>query len=282
MNVLLVDDNPADVEQIKTLLGQAAGAEFRIHWMSRLSAATERLRARGLDLVLLNLDLPDMRGLAGLDAVHEAYPHVPIVALLERNDPVQGVAAVQRGAQDVLAKDGLSGPLLAQTLRYAYERYFHMAASQAEDRRRQWQRQLDLPEERTAPEADAASGEPAGGVPDETETALEELYATMLRAYVGALRARATPPRELIEDLTQALCARRVRARDIARLHSRTLHRVARRALPDTERRFAADARLALIEIFGRVLDHYRPPAAGEDAGPSSPASAADIDRRSG
>jgi hypothetical protein len=86
---------------------------------------------------------------------------------------------------------------------------------------------------------------------------LEQGYATMVGDYVRAFRMKQEPPRPAIKEIALALSSVGYGAREIARLHSRILDRVARRALPDAERAYSADARLALIEVLGRVLDIY-------------------------
>ena len=66
VKVLLVEDNPGDVRLIQTVLssGEMMGSihvfgAFDMEHVDRLSTGLERLRAGGIDLVLLDLSLPD-------------------------------------------------------------------------------------------------------------------------------------------------------------------------------------------------------------------------------
>src|SRR5262245_36386169 len=62
LSILLVEDNPADARLIREMLAQAEGVRFEIAYADRLSPALDYLRKGGIDAVLLDLSLPDSRG----------------------------------------------------------------------------------------------------------------------------------------------------------------------------------------------------------------------------
>jgi signal transduction histidine kinase len=122
IRILLVEDNPGDVRLLQESLGEGDGAGFELEVVDRLSTGLERLAKGGIDLVLLDLGLPDCQGLDTLTRVHAAAPEVPNVILTALDDEAVAVQAVQRGAQDYLVKGQIESRLLTRAIRYAIER----------------------------------------------------------------------------------------------------------------------------------------------------------------
>lgn len=90
--------------------------------VDRLSKGLSRLEQGCVDLVLLDLGLPDSQGLDTFEKIHSAALQVPIVILTGLKDDALGVEAVRRGAQDYFSKGKLDGPLLVRAITYAVER----------------------------------------------------------------------------------------------------------------------------------------------------------------
>jgi signal transduction histidine kinase len=125
--ILLVEDNPADVDLIGEALadGSASGAglaSFALVPARRLTDGLARLTAGDIDVVLLDLSLPDSQGLDTFRRLHAAAPRLPIVVLSGLNDEDLAVRAMREGAQDYLVKGRADGELLTRTIRYAIER----------------------------------------------------------------------------------------------------------------------------------------------------------------
>jgi PAS domain S-box-containing protein len=128
IRVLLVEDDPRDAEALRDLLAQCRTTIFRVAEASRLSGALEALVRDGPDVVLLDLRLPDSEGLEGCERLVAEAPQVPVVVLTSLEDESLGVAAVQRGAQDFLAKGSADPEGVGRALRYAIERHAMIAA----------------------------------------------------------------------------------------------------------------------------------------------------------
>lgn len=122
IEVLLVEDNPADVRLLREILKDATSTELKLTHVEWLEQALKRIDEEPVDVVLLDLTPPDSLGLATLAKVHERVPTVPIVVLSGLDDEKLAVKAVQNGAQDYLFKGQLNGELLVRSLRYAIER----------------------------------------------------------------------------------------------------------------------------------------------------------------
>jgi signal transduction histidine kinase len=122
IRILLVEDNPGDARLIRELLREAGSFAADLEHVDRLSSAQERLVAGGVDLVLLDLSLPDAHGMNTVRGALSAAPDVPIVVLTGLDDESVAVQAVQSGAQDYLVKGQVDPVLLIRAIRYAIER----------------------------------------------------------------------------------------------------------------------------------------------------------------
>jgi DNA-binding NarL/FixJ family response regulator len=143
--VLLIEDNPGDIRLIREALAEADEAMFHLEVAERLSVGLAYLAASQVDLVLLDLALPDSFGLETFFSVHTCAPGVPIVVLSMSEDDAMAVRAVQAGAQDYLVKRYVDRYILVRSLRYAIER------GRAEDALRRAKAELEIRvQERTA------------------------------------------------------------------------------------------------------------------------------------
>jgi diguanylate cyclase (GGDEF)-like protein len=120
--ILLIEDNPGDVRLIQEILSEIKDAKFDFLIANRLSEGLELLTKDGIDVVLLDLSLPDSQGLETFTKVHEKTPDVAIIVLTGLDDSEIGIKAVQKGAQDYLVKGKVDGNLLFRSIRYAVER----------------------------------------------------------------------------------------------------------------------------------------------------------------
>ena len=142
LRVLIVEDNPADARFIREVFrdafesptsfteGEDAGmpeAPETIH-VERLADGLETLESDEIDVVLLDLNLPDSRGIETLTTVREAAPTVPTVVLTGLKDHKVGVQALQAGAEEFLVKGEISPELLARTVHHTVERVHHKQA----------------------------------------------------------------------------------------------------------------------------------------------------------
>lgn len=135
IRLLLIEDNPADAELIQEALGEASRS-FRLERCARLEDGLSRLARGGIQVLLLDLSLPDAFGLEGLRRVRAEWPELPVVVLTGQADASLGARALQEGAQDYLIKGECDGPPIARALRYAIERQeFGRKARQLEGER---------------------------------------------------------------------------------------------------------------------------------------------------
>jgi PAS domain S-box-containing protein len=122
IKVLLIEDNAGDFRLIREMLAEVRPVTFDVERADRLSTGLERLTVGGIDVALLDLSLPDSRGLDTFARVHAQAPQVPIVVLTSLDDEELAVKAVRQGAQEYLVKGHVDGYSLARAIRHAIER----------------------------------------------------------------------------------------------------------------------------------------------------------------
>jgi len=122
VRVLHVEDNPREAGIVQEMLDEAASMRFEITHRDRVRDAIAILAPGAFDLVLLDLSLPDSRGLETFERVHAHCSTVPIIVLTNHVDEEMGTRAVHGGAQDYLVKQETEPSLLLRSIRYALER----------------------------------------------------------------------------------------------------------------------------------------------------------------
>lgn len=130
INLLLVEDNPDEVTLIKAKLLNIKDSKYNVFAVGRLDQALARLAEGHIDLVMLDLILPDSRGLSTFTKVYQRFPEVPIIALTCMEDETLAARMVQEGAQDYIVKGQGNVSVLTHSIRYAIERHHLKLSSQ--------------------------------------------------------------------------------------------------------------------------------------------------------
>jgi serine phosphatase RsbU (regulator of sigma subunit) len=131
IKALLIEDNRGDVRLVQELLAEVGGLALTLETADRLATGLARLAKEGADVVLLDLSLPDSRGLDTFLRVQALAPRVPVVLLSGLDDETLAVKAVQLGAEDYLVKGQIDASVLVRAIRYAIERTRRRHAEQA-------------------------------------------------------------------------------------------------------------------------------------------------------
>ncbi len=115
-NVLLVADDPAVAGVIREALADLSDSPFIVEWVRRLCDGLARVSKGGIAAVLLDLFLPDSKGINTFSTLSLAAPGVPILVLAGLGDEDIAKEAVERGAQDYLLKIRLDNYSLTRAL----------------------------------------------------------------------------------------------------------------------------------------------------------------------
>ncbi len=122
INVLLIEDSSGDAALIRAYLQRSSPQLFDLTVAERVGIGKTLLMRGGVDIVLLDLSLPDSEGLDSMSSLLTVAPTVPLIVLTGLNDDQVGLEAITRGAQDYLIKGTINGERLQRSLRYAIER----------------------------------------------------------------------------------------------------------------------------------------------------------------
>jgi len=123
IKILLIEDNPGDARLIQEMLSEIKDTKFNFSCVDRLSKGLEFLTKGDIDIVLLDLSLPDSQGLDTFLKLHQTVPDIAVIVFTGLDDSTIGVKAVQEGAQDYLVKGKVDSDLLFRSIRYAIERH---------------------------------------------------------------------------------------------------------------------------------------------------------------
>lgn len=108
--VLVVDDEPAIRTFLRTIL---SAHDYTVFEAARGQAAVEAVVSQRPDLIVLDIGLPDMDGVAVTRILRE-WSQIPILILSVRGSEQDKIAALDAGADDYLTKPFGSGELLAR------------------------------------------------------------------------------------------------------------------------------------------------------------------------
>ncbi|MEK6262254.1 MAG: response regulator [Planctomycetota bacterium] len=107
--VLVVDDSLTAAVQVRLML-EAAGFEVE-HALNGL-LALEAMSRRVPDVVLTDMQMPEMNGLELVEAVRGQYPGVPVVLMTAHGSEELAVLALQQGAASYVPKPDLGRDII--------------------------------------------------------------------------------------------------------------------------------------------------------------------------
>jgi two-component system cell cycle sensor histidine kinase/response regulator CckA len=119
--VLLIEDNDADALYVIEGLEKKA-SQYSCVRVQKLSEAIDHMQRNEVDVAILDLSLPDGKGLPNFQEIMKINPKLPVVILTGKEDEELALSAVRAGAQDFICKKDLNHQLLLRCLRYAIER----------------------------------------------------------------------------------------------------------------------------------------------------------------
>lgn len=122
IRILLFEYCPADADLVAEYLDHI-DLNFNISIVKRLADGIHLLDQNRFDVILLDLSLPDSRGIDSLRSVMKVASEAVIIVLTGADEEELSLEALQVGAQDYLNKDRLNEEILGRSIRYAIERF---------------------------------------------------------------------------------------------------------------------------------------------------------------
>jgi DNA-binding NarL/FixJ family response regulator len=266
IRILLIEDSRADARLIREMLGEARDVSCRVILEERLSDAMKRLEngEKAFDAVLLDLTLPDSRGLDTFTQAHARAPAVPIVVLSGLDDEETALSAMRAGAQDYLIKGEVTGPLLARAVRYAIERQALLHQLEAERQKRSQEEEFHSLDRMTGSGAPEVTAQVLGlGALRETAP---DVFEQLVQAH-GDLLDRSLEQRvyktefnvsEDYRSLGERLGYMKAGPRDVIEVHTHAMKQKTGRVAPEKARAYMEEGRLRLLEIMGYLASYYR------------------------
>ena len=123
LQILLVEDNAGDARLVREMFSQERPDTFNLTHVLSMNEAEIHLAKGGVDVVLLDMGLPDEHGLDTVRRAQAAAPDVPVIVLTGLDDEVLAAEAMKEGAQDYLIKGQIENRALPRALRHSIERH---------------------------------------------------------------------------------------------------------------------------------------------------------------
>lgn len=122
-SVLLVEDNPVEAMLMQRVLTKATEPTYDVLHVDSLGKGFEVLsNGKYLDIILLDLSLPDSEGIETFLKMHQKAPQIPTVVLTGTDSDEFAIEALRRGAQDYLVKSDADSKIILRVMQYAIER----------------------------------------------------------------------------------------------------------------------------------------------------------------
>ncbi len=141
VQILCIEDNPGDANLLKIYL-KSSGVKHQLTIAGTFADGTVYVEENKVDLVLLDLSLPDSHGFRTLTNFSSQFPKVPVIVMTGLNDDVIGNQSIKAGAQDYLVKGQFDSNLLGRVIRYSLQRH------KAQKKLEQYAKNLSVSEKR--------------------------------------------------------------------------------------------------------------------------------------
>ena len=122
IKVLLFEDDESFANIVTTRLTAETSEKFELENVASLAEGIERLCQHKVDVILLDLNLPDGQGVENDEKIRLYAPLVPIVIFTGMDDEDMAIRALQKGAEDYVVKGSVPAKLLTRIILYAIER----------------------------------------------------------------------------------------------------------------------------------------------------------------
>ncbi|MEF2072970.1 response regulator [Consotaella aegiceratis] len=256
--LLLVEDNPADADVIRDLLEATPdGDSFQVLNVTRLDEAKKLLVERSIDVVLLDLRLPDAAGTEGVAALLEISKDLPIIVLTGMDDETLALKCIDAGAQDYLSKDEIASSNLRRSIGYAMARLREAQIRELQSMLAGY-RTLSSSGVKTGVTASIAGVGALKERREEDYAKLLDAYSDLFARYIDQLAYRQQRPTRLMDEIATILGDLQAGPRDLLDLHVAALEELIHGVSVERARSFVIEGRLLALEMMGLLVDFYR------------------------
>lgn len=122
ISILLIDSSSTESNLTTSLLVQG-NEQFKVYQADSVFEAIRTANRRSIDVIVLELNLPDINGYKAFQRCLEKMPHLPIVIYTQQHNEIIGVQAIRAGAQDYLIKGSIDARHLQRAIYFATQRF---------------------------------------------------------------------------------------------------------------------------------------------------------------
>lgn len=260
VRVLLVEDNDGDAFLVEHALRGSVEPAFHLQRAQDLDEARALLLSDAIDVVLLDLGLPDSSGPPTLMALRDASATAAMVVLTGADDDALARACIELGAQDYVGKNEMTAHHLRRVIGYALSRIREIQTREAQMR----ELRRNLAELRAISNAGVTTGVTArlAGLGPLAERE-PEAFAVLAREYGVVIETFSTEEpdgrvRRLVSRTATRIGNLGGGPRDVVDVHLAALEGL--RATHNFARveAFTVMGRQVLVETMGNLVDYYR------------------------
>ncbi|MCA9472475.1 MAG: response regulator [Nitrospirales bacterium] len=259
--LLLIEDDPEDVLILKRLLQETNGQAW-LQTESTVEDGLLYLQSEKPDVILLDLFLPDSRGLDTFQQLHDDFASIPIIVLTGHTDEELGVEALKIGAQDFLTKGDFNSQMLGRSIRYAIERHqLKMLAKQRQDQAEaELQALFRLVKHRENQVTTEQYAEPL--IEDSSPALFHHVKHQFVQTLERALEEQKYKTESQVSSnlnrIAQRLGTLHAGPRDVVNVYRAALQELTTSSQPEKARAYVEEGRMLVLRLMGEVLSYYR------------------------
>lgn len=255
--LLLVEDNPGDAMLVSELLHPTAHEQYDVLHVPQMAAAVQALRTRSVDVVVLDLRLPDCAGVDAVRAVRKVTSEVPIVVLTGNDDDRLAMECIDAGAQDYLPKSEVRERNLRRAIGYAIKRIRDAQVRHLQETLARY-RTLSSAAQRTSVTAALVGAGPISQRNPQTFASAVKAYYALLEPYLVHHQERVEASHAEMEVIVTLLGDAGSGPRDLLDVHVAALDQALALHLDPHARSIVFESRLLALEMMGLLVDYYR------------------------
>lgn len=257
--VLLVEDEPEDVNKVRVILKDGKSAFFKggfeLADAETLTEAKQILSREKFDVILLDLILPDSRHINSLQELQELVTNVPIIVQTALEDEIIAVRALELGACGYLPKVASDRDLLLYAIRSAIERKRQLANVEQS----QQQQEIAILNNLSLDTAHFKNNNCLlQEMPDIFEELQESYYKILDRFVEQKIYKVEYKIANQINIFVEQLGCLQATPRDLLDIHTAVLKQKRNQSFSKIPKIFTIEGRYLLLELMGRLAGYYR------------------------
>lgn len=255
--LLLVEDNEGDADIVREIMSEADREAYRILHAKSLKEAIAVLRESPIDVIVLDLRLPDCEGVQSVRTLHNLANGTPIVVLTGAEDNQLAVACMDAGAQDYLEKNEMRARTLRRAIGYAISRIREAQVRELRQMLDRYRAMSSASQTTSVTALLAGSGPVHERSPGEFE-AIVHRYRGLIEPFLIKEAPQIDPPHAEMEVIVTHLGDLNAGPRDLLDVHLEALNRAVAGQGNSEAKAVVFEARLLALQMMGLLVEFYR------------------------